>query len=253
VQAKACVCEDGRLKHPSESAAFGSLASVVPAGLKHVMHPDYEIRASDLHLGTILGEGEFGVVHRARWRGTPVAVKVLREGQDIRFEELATEIASLLKVHHPNIVHFLGACTLEQPFLIVTEIMEGGSLETALRGGARFSLRRALEIALDCARGLEYLHVPHPSSIIHRDLKPSNVMISGNGVAMSAHELALDTGVAKLTDFGLSKARAAPVHTCGAARRLRAGGCVLACAAMEIGCCGSCRLDVVSNRQWPLT
>ena len=205
LQVGALIYEDEVLKPPQASTKFRELASTVKTGLEHVMHPDFEIQPADLHLQEVLGEGDFGVVHRARWRGTPVAVKVLREGQSIRLEELATEIASLLKVHHPNIVHFLGACTRQQPFLIVTEIMEGGSLEAALRNNAKFSLRRALEIALDCARGMEYLHVPNPNCIMHRDLKPSNVMLAGNGTAMGAHELALDTGVAKLADFGLSK------------------------------------------------
>lgn len=163
------------------------------------------MKGSSLQLGEVLGEGEFGIVHRARWNSTPVAVKVLRTGNHIRAEELASEIVALCKVHHPNVVHFLGAVTQREPYLIVTEIMEGDSLEAALRRGTKFGLRRALEVALDCARGLEYLHLPNPISLMHRDLKPSNVMFAGNGVAMGAQELALDTGVAKLTDFGLSK------------------------------------------------
>lgn len=43
----------------------------------------------------------------------------------IRREQLASEINSLLKVHHPNIVQFLGACTREEPVMIVSELMEG--------------------------------------------------------------------------------------------------------------------------------
>lgn len=40
--------------------------------------PEWEIPASALSLGTVLGEGEFGIVHKGRWNGTPVAIKVLR-------------------------------------------------------------------------------------------------------------------------------------------------------------------------------
>ena len=41
-------------------------------------------------------------------------------------------------------------------------------------------MRRAVELALDAARGLAYLHKRKPSPIVHRDLKPANLMISGN-------------------------------------------------------------------------
>ena len=206
MQAKAAVYESGTLRPPSESTQFGKLANNLQMALHDVMHPDYEIDPRCLELGEVLGEGEFGVVHRGKWHGTPVAVKVLHTHKRIRIEELACEIAALLRTHHPNTVQLLGAATQQEPYIIVTEILDGGSLDSALRGGAKFSLRRALEVALDCARGLEYLHLPTPTSLIHRDLKPSNVMFSGPRVAMSEREMALDTGVAKITDFGLSKA-----------------------------------------------
>lgn len=41
------------------------------------------------------------------------------------------------------------------------------------------SLRRAIELALDAARGLAYMHNRKPAPIVHRDLKPANLMISG--------------------------------------------------------------------------
>jgi serine/threonine protein kinase len=41
------------------------------------------------------------------------------------------------------------------------------------------SLRRGVELALDAARGLAYMHNRKPAPIVHRDLKPANLMISG--------------------------------------------------------------------------
>lgn len=55
-------------------------------------------------------------------------MQVLKESAAIRREQLASEISSLLKVHHPNIVQFLGACTREEPLMIVSELMEGAHL-----------------------------------------------------------------------------------------------------------------------------
>jgi serine/threonine protein kinase len=52
---------------------------------------------------------------------------------------------------------------------------------------------------------VHYLHLANPHAIVHRDLKPSNVLFAGPGTSMGVRELALDTGVAKVADFGLSK------------------------------------------------
>ena len=60
-----------------------------------------------------------------------------------------------------------------------------------------------MEIALDFARGIAYLH-SRRQPIVHRDLKPANLMISGN-LNANAEQLYLDSGVIKVADFGLSK------------------------------------------------
>ena len=64
--------------------------------------------------------------------------------------------------------------------MMCAELMTGGSLADALRLPREFSVRRALEITVDTARGLAYLHSKKPNCIIHRDLKPGNLMISGS-------------------------------------------------------------------------
>lgn len=55
-------------------------------------------------------------------------------------------------------LQFLGACTKKEPYILVTELMSGGSLADAFRRPQVFPMRRAVEIALDAARGLAYLH-----------------------------------------------------------------------------------------------
>ena len=63
-------------------------------------------------------------------------------------------------MHHPNTVQFLGACTRKQPFMIVTEFMPGGSLADLLKRPSSFpSMRRAIVMAMDCARAMAYLHL----------------------------------------------------------------------------------------------
>ena len=74
-----------------------------------------------------------------------------------------TELNVMQKVHFPHAVQFLGACTISQPYMIVTEFLPGGSLTDLFRrvhrGQAQHpSLKRATEMALDCSRGMTYLH-----------------------------------------------------------------------------------------------
>jgi len=83
-----------------------------------------------------------------------------------------------LACSHPNLVSFLGLCTL--PPCILTEYCSFGSLYSVLHEGvvsplaaARLTWKRRLEIALDAARGLAYLHLSSPP-IIHRDVRCAN-------------------------------------------------------------------------------
>jgi len=180
------------------------------AGVTHLPSPgltldtDWEIEPTTLELGDKLGEGEFGVVYRALWHGTAVAAKVLKASSDIALGDFRSEIEVLRKVHHPNAVQFLGACTKKEPYILVTELMSGGSLADAMRPGMGFPARRALEVAADAARGLAYLHARKQGAIVHHDLKPGNLMISGTQYLPQAR-LVSDIGTVKLADFGLSK------------------------------------------------
>lgn len=69
------------------------------------------------------GEGEFGIVHKAMWHGTAVAAKILKGSSDIAVGDFRSEIGVLRRVHHPHAVQFLGACTKQEPYILVTELM----------------------------------------------------------------------------------------------------------------------------------
>ena len=66
------------------------------------------------------GEGEFGIVHKAMFHGTLVAAKILKTSSAIALGDFRSEIEVLRKVHHPNAVQFLGACTKQEPYILVT-------------------------------------------------------------------------------------------------------------------------------------
>ncbi|CAL8992041.1 unnamed protein product [Prunus brigantina] len=148
----------------------------------------------------ILGRGGFGVVYKGELHdGTRIAVKrmecvaVSTEGM----KEFEAEIAFLAKVKHRHLVSLLGYCINGNERLLVYEYMPQGTLTQHLynwreNGVPPLTWRQRITVALDVARGVEYLHGLAPQNFIHRDLKPSNILL-GNDMR------------AKVADFGLVK------------------------------------------------
>lgn len=147
----------------------------------------------------VLGKGGFGVVFKGKLNGVMIAVKrrernlQARRGQ----EEFLAEINVLTKVRHRNLVTLLGYCDANTEHLLVYEYMSGGTLGDHLfhineKGYTFLNSRQRLSIALDIARGLEYLHGLTQQTFIHRDLKCSNVLLD-------------ESMRAKISDFGLVK------------------------------------------------
>lgn len=89
----------------------------------------YEIPYNELRFGRCLGEGAFGRVYEGRWNGTPVACKVLVcQMEESIINDFKCEIGVLSMLRHPNICLFMGACTINPNFVIVSELVSRGSL-----------------------------------------------------------------------------------------------------------------------------
>ncbi|CAN1164855.1 Receptor-like kinase TMK4 [Linum perenne] len=148
----------------------------------------------------ILGKGGFGVVYKGDLHdGSQVAVKRMDSGvTGIKgMKEFEAEIGVLSNVRHRHLVAFLGYCINERERLLVYEYMSHGTLGQHLFEWRRMGIlpltwKQRLSIALDVARGVEYLHSLAQQSFIHRDLKPSNILLGDNMRA-------------KVSDFGLVK------------------------------------------------
>ncbi|KAJ4840883.1 mitogen activated protein kinase [Turnera subulata] len=146
----------------------------------------------------ILGQGGFGVVYKGELHdGTKIAVKRMESGviSGKGLTEFKSEIAVLTKVRHRHLVALLGYCLDGNEKLLVYEYMPQGTLSRHIFNWAEEGLKplewtRRLTIALDVARGVEYLHGLAHQSFIHRDLKPSNILLG-------------DDMRAKVADFGL--------------------------------------------------
>jgi WD40 repeat protein/serine/threonine protein kinase len=151
----------------------------------------------------LLGEGGMGKVYKVHHRGWNVdlAVKSPRPeifaaagGQENFVREAETWVNLGL---HPHIVSCYYVRTLGGIPRVLAEYVEGGSLSEWIRsgklyeGGPEKTLERILDIAIQFAWGLHYAH---EQGLVHQDVKPANVMLTADATA-------------KVTDFGLAKAR----------------------------------------------
>jgi serine/threonine protein kinase len=91
---------------------------------------DWEIEYSELEVGEQLGAGGYGEVHRATWKGTEVAVKVMASDKITKDMEKSfkDEVRVMTALRHPNVVLFMAASTKAPKMCIVMEYMALGSL-----------------------------------------------------------------------------------------------------------------------------
>lgn len=107
-----------------------------------------------------------------------------------------------MKVRHPNLVMFVGACVDKGHVMIVTEFCHGGTLFTLLheRHQVKLSNKQKFKMALDIAKGMNFLHTEGEFPLLHRDLKSLNLLVTDPVEGSSDHVQV------KVTDFGLARA-----------------------------------------------
>ncbi|KAL5076242.1 hypothetical protein RYX36_015226 [Vicia faba] len=153
--------------------------------------------SDDFSMANKIGQGGFGSVYYAELRGEKAAIKKM----DMQAtKEFLAELNVLTRVHHLNLVRLIGY-SIERSLFLVYEYIENGNLSQHLRGSGRDPLPWAtrVQIALDSARGLEYIHEHTVPVYIHRDIKPANILIDKNFRGKVA-----DFGLTKLTEVGSS-------------------------------------------------
>ena len=113
----------------------GALGSVIyskdtdPTNPANFIKYEWEIPFSEIKLHARIGGGQYGDVYTGEWLDTDVAVKCPRS--DLGNEELAVflrEVKIMSKIHHPNIVLFLGSCLIMPNICLVMEYLAGGNL-----------------------------------------------------------------------------------------------------------------------------
>jgi tetratricopeptide (TPR) repeat protein len=134
-----------------------------------------------------------GVVHRAvdRLTGETVAVKILREHDDVTLARFFLEARILAELHHPGIVRYIAhGTTIAGDTWLAMEWLVGESLADKLRGGP-LSVKDVLALG---TRVAEALGVAHAAGVVHRDVKPSNIFLHHGGLEK-----------VKILDFGVAR------------------------------------------------
>ncbi|XP_073385419.1 calmodulin-binding receptor-like cytoplasmic kinase 2 [Physcomitrium patens] len=144
-----------------------------------------------------IGQGGFGMVYKGRLRdGRMVAIKRgKKDAYEARLSvEFRTEVEMLSQVDHLNLVKLIGYTEEDDERILVVDYVANGNLGEHLDGtySKVLDMRTRLDIAIDVAHALTYLHLYADRPIIHRDIKSSNILLTS-------------TCRAKVADFGFSR------------------------------------------------
>ena len=142
-----------------------------------------------------LGRGAFAKVYKGVLEyedRKQVAVKRMNDSVKDCDMEFKAEVSAIGSTNHRNLVQLLGYCNEGQHRLLVYEFMSNGSLASFLFGGSRPYWYQRIQVALETARGLFYLHEECSTQIIHCDIKLQNILLD-------------DSFTARISDFGLAK------------------------------------------------
>ncbi|KAM3224792.1 hypothetical protein ACQJBY_057886 [Aegilops geniculata] len=170
----------------NNTSSMSSTGSTDSSGIERVDYEadclDYEILWEDLVIGEQVGQGCCGTVYHALWYGSDVAAKVFskQEYSEEMINTFRQEVSLMKKLRHPNIILFMGAVASQERLCIVTEFLPRGSLFRLLQSNiGKLDPRRRVNMAIDIARGMNYLHSSIPT-VVHRDLKSPNLLVDKN-------------------------------------------------------------------------
>ncbi|XP_043274761.1 focal adhesion kinase 1 isoform X7 [Venturia canescens] len=156
---------------------------------------DYEIVRNQVELGEIIGEGQFGNVHKGSYKGRDgqsiaVAVKTCKVDADSATADKFLEEAYIMQqFEHPYIIRLIGVCS-EAPIWLIMELAKLGEMRAYLQSNKhRLDLATLLLYTFQLSTALSYLE---SKKFVHRDIAARNVLVSSHNCV-------------KLADFGLSR------------------------------------------------
>jgi serine/threonine protein kinase len=194
-------------KHKEEKR---TLTSTPLKGIpQNITYGDIRLATNNFSAANLVGKGGFGSVYKGVFdtssyesQTATLAVKVLDLQQSKASKSFNAECETLKNVRHRNLVKVITSCSStdykgDEFKALVLQFMPNGNLEMSLypedlESGSSLTLLERLNIAIDVASAMDYLHNDCDPPIVHCDLKPANVLID-------------EDMVAHVADFGLAR------------------------------------------------
>ncbi|KAJ0855688.1 putative protein kinase RLK-Pelle-L-LEC family [Helianthus annuus] len=162
----------------------------------------------------LLGFGGFGSVYKGVLpkSRTLVAVKRISNEAQQGMRAFVSEINTIGRLRHRNLVQLLGWCRKKGDLLLVYDYMANGSLDKYIYDNPRVVLtwEQRFKIIKDVSRGLLYLHEEWEQTVLHRDIKAGNVLLDSELNGRLG-----DFGLAKLCEHGSNPSTTKVVGTLG--------------------------------------
>ncbi|KAK4426647.1 Receptor kinase-like protein Xa21 [Sesamum alatum] len=176
------------LKNPTGSESL-------PVGYQVISYYELVRATESFSESSVLGKGSSGMVYKADLSdGAIAAIKVFNMQYTRALQNFDAECEVLSKVRHRNLVKIISICSNMDFKAMVLEFMPNGSLDQWLHSERNsLSLVQRLDIVIDVATAMEYLHHDYMMPIVHCDLKPSNVLLDEDMTGRVA-----DFGIAKI-------------------------------------------------------
>lgn len=189
-----------RVDYEEKGENFANIQVATDSGLLVFTFKQLHSATGGFGKSNVIGHGAFGLVYRGVLQdGRKVAVKLMNQAGKQGEEEFNVEVDLLGRLRSPYLLPMIGFCSESNHKLLVYEFMANGGLQEHLYPvGASNNIPSKLDwgtrlrIALEAAKGLEYLHEHVSPPVIHRDFKSSNILLDRNFHA-------------KISDFGLAK------------------------------------------------
>ncbi|XP_060175061.1 probable LRR receptor-like serine/threonine-protein kinase At3g47570 [Lycium barbarum] len=179
---------------------------------ERISYYELEQATEGFNESNLLGNGSFSMVYKGLLKdGTVLAAKVFNVQLEGAFKSFDTECEILRNLRHRNLTKVITSCSNLEFKALVLEYMPNGTLDKWLYTHNLFlNLLQRLDIMIDIASAMDYLHNGYSTPVVHCDLKPSNVLLDQEMVAHVS-----DFGIAKLLGPGEAFVQTRTIATIG--------------------------------------